>query len=142
MHRNQAPRLRAGGNITTASFVKVSTAAPHTCLQAGANEEVIGISQEGTKYPQGLQGLSNTYAAESGDGIQLFGLGDICRIRAGSGGFTKGLNLKSDTNGDAVPVATTGTTIQNVGARALEDAAEGELGEVQIIFLAIRPALA
>ena len=141
MHRNQSPKLRSGGNITTASFVKVSTAAPNTCLQAGANEQVIGISQQGTKYPQGLLGVSNTYAAEAADEIDLNGLGDITRLRAGSGGFTKGLNIKSDANGDGVLVATSGTTIQYVGAIALEDAAEGELGQVQIIFMAIRPAL-
>lgn len=141
-HRNQAPSLRAGGNIDTASFVKVSTADENTCLQAGDNERVIGISQMGTKYPQGLAGLSNTNAAETGDEVALFGLGDICRLRAGTGGFGSGDMLKSDTNGDGVPVATTGTTLQWVGAVAIEDAAAGELGRVQIVIFAYRPALA
>lgn len=140
-HRNQAPSLRAGGNIATASFVKISAAAENTCLQAGDNERVIGASQMGTKYPQGLAGLSNTYAAETGDEIQIFGLGDICRVRAGSGGYGSGNMLKSDASGDAVPVATTGTTVQWVAAVAIEDAEAGELGRVQLMFFAYRPAL-
>lgn len=140
--RNQSPALRSGGNITTSSFVKVSTAAEHTALQCGDNEAPIGVSQIGTKYPQGLAGLSNTYAAEAGDEIQLFGLGDICRIRAGAGGFTKGAWLKSDSSGDAVLAATTGTTLQWVGAIALEDASQGELGRVQIVIFPYRPAIA
>lgn len=139
--RNQAPLLRAGGNIATHSFVKLSTSANSTALQAGDNEFVIGIAQVGPKEPPGLSGAS-TNAAESGDNVQIFGLGDICLLRAGSGGWTAGDLLKSDSNGDGVTAATTGTTVQNVGAVALETVSAGELGLVQIQIIKHRPALA
>lgn len=139
--RNQSPLLIAGGNITTHSFVKLSTAADHTALQADANEQVIGISQVGTVDPPGVTG-SGTYAAIAGGHLQIFGLGDICLLRLGSGGCTRGDNLKSDSSGNGVTAATTGTTVQNIGAVALESGSESELVQVQIQILKTRPALA
>lgn len=139
--RNQSPQLVAGGTITTHSFVKLSTAADNTALQAGDNEQVIGIAQVGPKEPPGLSGAS-TAAAAAGDHIQIFGLGDICLLRAGSGGWTRADNLKSDSNGDGVPIATSGTTQQNIGAVALTSTAEGEYGLVQIMISKTYPALA
>lgn len=140
MARNQSPLLVAGGDITTHSFVKVSTAADNTALQAGANEQVIGISQVGPKEPPGVSG-SSTLAAAAADHIQVFGNGDICLLRAGSGGWTRGDNIKSDASGNGVTAATTGTTVQNIGAVALTSAAENELGTVQIIIMKTRPEL-
>ena len=140
MDRNQSPPLLAGGDITTSSFVKLSTAADFTALQAGANEQTIGISQVGPKDPPGVSG-SSALAASDGLHVQIFGLGDICLLRAGTGGWTRAQNLKADSSGDGVPVATTGTTIQYAGAVALESAAAGEYGLVQVVNMAIRPAL-
>jgi len=140
-NRNQAPLLEAGGDIGVSVFVKLSTSAGHTALAAGANEQVIGISQVGPKEPPGLEGAS-ALAAEAGDPIQIFGLGDICLLKAGSGGWTAGDNLKAGTAGVGVVAASTGTTVQNIGAVALTDAAEDEYGLVQIIIMKTRPALA
>lgn len=138
--RNQSPLLIAGGNITTHSFVKLSTSADHTALQADANEQVIGISQVGTATPPGVDG-STTYAAVAGGHLQIFGLGDICLLRLGSGGCTRGNNLKSDADGNGVVAASTGTTVQNIGAVALQSGSEGELVEVQVQIMKTRPAL-
>jgi hypothetical protein len=140
-NRNQAPLLEAGGDIGVSVFVKLSTSAGHTALAAGANEQVIGISQVGPKEPPGLSGAS-ALAAAAGDQLQIFGLGDICLLKAGSGGWTAGDNLKAGTAGVGVVAASTGTTVQNIGAVALTDAAGDEYGLVQIIIMKTRPALA
>ncbi len=139
-NRNQSPLLTAGGDITTSSFIKLSTVAGHTALQAGANEQIIGISQVGPKEPPGVSG-SSALAAQDGDQLQIFGLGDICDLRAGTGGWAAGALLKSDGNGNGVPAAATGTTVQNIGAMAMTAAAAGELAQVQIVMLKTRPAL-
>jgi hypothetical protein len=134
--RNQSPSLLAGGDILPSTFVKLSASADNTGLQAGANEAVIGISGVGTKEAP-ISGASTNHA-EDGDPIELFGLGDICLLKAGSGGFTRGDRLKSDAAGAGVPMAGTGDN-QNIGAVALESAAEGEFGRVQVVIVSIEP---
>lgn len=136
-HNNVSPQLVSGGNIYPSRFVKLSTAADNTALQAGANDPQIGISQVGTKDAPGLTGAS-AYAAEAGDNIQIWGLGDICLLEAGAGGWTRGDRLKSDADGKGVPIAGTGAN-QHVGAYALESAAANEFGRVQIILLNLDP---
>lgn len=134
---NVSPQLKAGGNILPHTFVKPSATADNTGLQCGANEQMLGISQEGLRDAPGLTGASS-YAAIDGDTVKIYGLGDICLLKAGSGGYTRGDRLKSDATGGGVPIAGTGAN-QNVGAIALESAAAGELGRVQIILLSIEP---
>lgn len=136
-HRNQSPKLRAGGNISPATFVKVSTAAPHTCLQAGSGDRTIGISQPGTKFPQGLLGVSNTYAAQAGDEIDIFGLGDITRLVLGTGGCAANDLLLPDGSGNGVVASAVGSAVQWVGAIALEDGNAGEQVEVQVVILPV-----
>lgn len=140
MHRSVVPQLIAGGNISPSTFVKVSTAANKTCLQAGANERVVGVSQVGVKDPPGVSGAS-AYAAVAGDTVQLFGKDDICPVLVGSGGVTRGANVKSDASGAAVLSATTGTTMQWVAGEALETASEGEYALIQIGVFPHYPAL-
>lgn len=131
-HRNQVPQLIAGGNIYPSRFIKVSTAADNTALQAGANEAVCGISQSGSKYPStepsGLLG-TDQIAAVSGDNIGNFGLGDVCPVVCG-GTVTAGDLLESDSNGKAV----TSGPGRNFGARALESGTPGQLIRCQIII--------
>lgn len=135
--RSRTPRLRAGGNINPAVFVKLSAAAPHTALQAGSGDRVIGVSQQGTKLAQGLLGVSNTYAAQSGDEMDMFGDGDITRLTLGSGGCAAGDLLVSDANGCGVTASNVGTAVQWVGAIALEDGNAGEKVEVQVKILPV-----
>lgn len=133
------PNFVAGGDIRICRFVKQSTSADYTVLEADANEQTIGISQEGTNDAP-TSGASSL-AAASGDPVAVYGLGDVCLLTIGSGGVTRGGRLKSDADGKGVAVATTGTTIQQIGARALESAAENELCRVQIVQYSERPAL-
>lgn len=138
---NTPPNLVAGGNIRPCRFVKLSGSYNHTALECDANEAPIGIAQEGSNYPP-LSDLSLTvYAATSGQGLRIFGEGDVCLLEAGAE-ITRGARLKSDADGRGVPIASTGTAIQNIGAVALQSAAAaGEKIQVQVTFYSERPAL-
>lgn len=125
-----APNFKAGGTINPSRFVKVSTAADNTALQAGAGDYPIGISTPSQKLPPTPENSGSTQAASSGDPIMIFGLGDICMLTAGSGGFTSGDKLKPDSSGQGI-TATTGAFF---GAIALETAASGALGRVQVVI--------
>lgn len=129
MARNQSPQLIAGGNILPASFVKVSTAADTTALQAGAGEKTIGIVN---KYPRTRPNIDSAtaYHAIAGDDIELFGLGDICLLKIGTGGCTRGDYLKSDASGSGV----TAGTGEFAGAIALQTRLVDEYALVQIII--------
>jgi hypothetical protein len=139
---NTSPHLRAGGNILPCRFVKMSPDADHTGLQAGDNDVVIGCSHEQSNYPPLSDIVSTHYAAQTGQYFRLLGDGDYALIEAGAA-FDRGTRLKSDSNGRAVAIATTGTVRQNIGAIALASATEaGEKVPVQILSLRdTRPAL-
>jgi hypothetical protein len=109
-------------------------------VQAGDNTDIIGVAQAGTTLPE-IKGLvSAQYAAQEGQQVQVAGLGSICLVEAG-GTITAGQYLKSDSQGRAVPIATSGTTIQNYGAIALQGGAQGEKIRVQVLIGKVRPAL-
>lgn len=131
----------AGGNILPYHFVKLSTSANNTVVVAGSNDIVFGVSKVGQKYAP-TAANTNYYAAESGDGIEVYGPGETCMLVAGTGGWTAGDFLKSDTNGAGVTITATGTTAQNIGARALETVSAGEYGRVEIYLeTKVYPAL-
>lgn len=120
----------AGGTIGTAVFVKVSTAADNTVLQCSSGDRPIGISTPSQK----LAPIPNasSYAAASGDPVTIFGLGDICNLVAGSGGFTRGDLLKPEAStGFGLPVGSSGDIF---GAIALESAAYQTLGRVIVAY--------
>ena len=133
------PNLVAGGNIAPSRFIKLSTSADNTALQAGANEEVFGISSEAGREPP-LPSVSTMYAAQSGDAFNHYSEGDTCLLEYGDD-VTAGAYLKADTDGKGVPIASTGTTLQIYGARALQSGAAGTKGRVQVQRGKIRPAL-
>lgn len=137
---NIVPQLVAGGDIYPCRFVKLSTSDDFTVLQADANAEIIGVSQEGSRTPPLSDLVTDTKAAASGQSLKIFTDGDVCLLEAG-GTITRGDLLKADANGKAVTVATTGTTIQNYGAIALQSGASGEKILVQVRFGKVRPAL-
>jgi hypothetical protein len=120
----------AGGDVNPSRFVKLSTAADNTVLQAGSNEDVFGISSEAAQDAP-LPGAS-TLAAAADDPLMIHPDGSVCLLEIGSGGCTRGDYLKSDTNGKGVAAATTGPTAQFIGARALESASAGEFARVQV----------
>ncbi len=140
MGRNNAPNFVSGGNILPCHFVKVSTTADNTVLVAtdgstSHGDITCGISQEGVRNPPGLiynltgSESGTVYAAIAGDPIEVFSEGDVCLLVAGSGGWTSGDKLKSDSAGGGIS-ASAG---DNVGAFAMSTVNSGEKGRVQII---------
>lgn len=137
-----SPHLIAAGNIYPSRFVKIDTTAgaSHKGLQADANAKTIGISHPGTYLAPLSDYAPAGYHAIAGLPIGLFGDTDVCLLEAGDT-IVQGDRLKSDANGKGVPIATSGTTIQQVGAVALESGAAGELIRVQVVRYSERPAL-
>ncbi|MDE2104184.1 MAG: hypothetical protein KGL39_43510 [Patescibacteria group bacterium] len=110
----------ASGTIQPCTFVKIDTGGNQHVLAAGSGDFPIGISQEGTKQSSNY---GTTYAAQSGDFVQVHPPGDVCLLVIGSGGCTAGDLLKPDSSGNGV-TGTAGT--DKTGAVALETAAQGE----------------
>lgn len=127
------PGLVAGGDIRPNRFVKLSTSADNTVLEADANELTFGVSSEATQDAP-IDGASAN-AAEATDPLEVKTVGQVAKLEIGSGGVTRGAFVKSDADGKGVLAATTGATAQNIGAQALESASEGELANVLIVML-------
>lgn len=122
----------ANGNIKPSRFVKVDTTINNGALQASTNEAVIGISQEGTKYPPASD-QSNVYAAEQYDNVEVYADGtDECLLCLGTGGAYAGALLKADSDGCGVIAATTGATAQNIGAIAMQSGLATEFIRVKV----------
>lgn len=134
----------ANGTIRRARFVKVDPSDNNSVLEADANERVIGISQlAGRTAPIPSVTADPPEAAQSGEFLTVHNQGESgVLLELGTGGATAGGLLKSDADGKGVAIATTGTTIQQIGARALETASAGELCKVEIVIFSERPALA
>jgi len=118
----------AGGDINTSRFVKISTAANKTLLEAGASERCFGISQEGTALAPipSASGL----AAVAGNPIHVYIPGQFCLLKIGSGGCVAGDQLAPGTDGKGV----INTTDKRwTGAIALETASEDELALVYVM---------
>lgn len=133
-------QLVARGNIAPFRFVRVDTTTENGCVQAGDNTDVIGVAQGGTNKPEVSGLITAEYAAENGQPIRVAGVGAITLVEAGAT-VTPGQYLKSDANGRAVPVATSGTVIQNYGAIALQGGTAGSLIRVMVVIGKVRPAL-
>lgn len=136
------PQLISGGDIYPHRFLTLSTAADFTGLQATANSRIIGVSGPGSNYPPLSDLVATNKHATAGQPVDLKGDGEVVQVQAGSA-IAAGDRLKADTDGKAVPIATTGTTLQNIGAVALQQASTGDLVWVQVTAeRALYPALA
>ena len=136
-----APNFLAGGDIRPSRFVKQDTTADNTVLECDANEAVVGISSEAGREPP-LPSVSTIYAGQAGDNMLVYTEGDECLLELG-GTVAAGDNLKSDADGKGVAIATTGTTAQEIGAKALTSGASGERIRVQVFRQTkVYPALA
>lgn len=129
----------AGGDVRPCRFIKVSTAADYTCLEADANEAVIGISTNAVRDAPVPN--ADTDAAEAGDDLHYNPIGSVCDLELG-GTVARGDEIKSDADGKGVVRATTGTTLQNFGAIALESGVSGEFIKVLVVRGSVYPALA
>lgn len=121
-----SPNWIAGGNINPSRFVKVDTTSsePYQVLQSSTNEQIVGVSQEGTRQAPGLPG-STTYAGEDTYTLHVFGPGEVALIELG-GSVTQGDYLVSDVNGKATTASLTGGSIRRIGGIALENGSSGE----------------
>lgn len=135
--------FRANGTIRVGRFVKQDPADANSIKEAGANERSVGISDMGGRTaPIPSVTADPPEAAQSGEDCTVFSTpGETCLLYAGSGGWSAGDELKSDANGAGVKLATTGTTIQEVGAQAESDCAAGSYGQVRVQYATRRPAL-
>lgn len=107
------PAFRAGGNILTNRFVSVDrstgTGTDFVVTQSVAASMPIGVSQDGSKRSPGVQSTTiadSLIAAEAGDPIQVYGLGDVCNITVGEAAdLNAGTLLSPDANGCAIAAA-------------------------------------
>jgi hypothetical protein len=133
-----APNYLATGNVNPSVFVAFDTAKPYHVQQVGTakTQIIVGIADQATYDPPGLNG-SAAYAATDGKPLRVYGQGDQCLLKVGSGaGVTQGDLLRSDASGNAVTVVGTvsGTAELYVGARALESANASELVRVEVLL--------
>src|SRR5262245_2432855 len=117
----------ASGNINVASFVKVGSTDDFIAAQAGVGDNIYGISQQFPFDPPGISG-STAYAATTGQSLLVYHQGDVCLLVAGTAGYSAGDRLKADANGYGV----TATTGDHYGAIALQTAAAGTWGRVEV----------
>lgn len=138
------PQLQAGGNIYPARFIKADPSNEGKCIQATANSKSLGVSQVGTNYPP-LNDPAVTvsgYAATEGQTIEFHAIGQVCLVEAGAA-INPGDDLKPDADGKAVPIASSGTTLQRIGARAIGKATEaGHFIRCFVMPGSERPAIA
>ncbi len=92
------PGFNASAAIARCRFVRQS--GEFTVAQCVANEVALGASPEGTREAP-IPGASAN-AAEVGDPLRIYTLGDVCEIEVGSA-VTFGQFVKPDANGRAVP---------------------------------------
>lgn len=135
---NSPSHYLAGGTIRTARAVKITAA--HTVSESDANEKSVGISQEGSNYPPLSDLVSTNNAAVAGEQLKVYGPGEECLITAGDT-IAAGDRLKSDADGKGVPVASTGTTLQEYFAVALDAGSADELVRCFVELGAVRPAI-
>lgn len=118
--------MKASGNISPSRFVKLTTTADGEVTQAGAGEQIYGISQKTTRRtPYGA--LDDGYAAIAGENVGVHGIGEECLLEAG-GTVAPGDRLKSDASGKGV--ATT-TNLDEWGAICLQAGTAGKLVRVE-----------
>lgn len=129
----------ARGTINPCRFVIMSSYQDNAVEQAGANGLTAGIAQQ-FEHDAPIPN-AGTDAASSGESIKVYDIGDTCLLELGGTVERAGL-IKSDTDGKGVAIATSGTTIQQIGARAYERGVSGNLIRVQVLQYSERPALA
>lgn len=128
----------ARGTVNPCRFVKVSLNQDNAVEQAGSNDRPYGISALWI-HDAPIPG-AGTDAASSGEMLKVYDLGETCLLEL-AGTVARDDMLISDTNGKGVVTATTGTTIQWIGATALEAGVSGNLIRVSVVRFPYRPAL-
>jgi len=135
----EAPSFYVNGNVGVSCFVKPYTSADNTVAIASTNDIIAGISSEAGRAPN-LPGVT-VYAGITGDQMKVYGDGQVCLLTLGTGGATAGDKLKSDSSGYGVVAATTGTTVQQIGAEALQTGSAGDRIKVRVLRHGFLPAV-
>lgn len=87
----------ASADIEPSRFVKISGV--QSVAKAGADENVYGVSQEGTREAP-IPGVTPMHAL-TGEPVSVYGPGDNCEVECGAA-VTAGARVKSDANGRAI----------------------------------------
>lgn len=119
----------ATADIRPGRFVKQGST-DGTITECDANERIFGISHlETDRAP--IPEISTPLAAQAGENCSItHTVGEYTVIELGDT-VSNGNLLKSDADGKAVPIASSGTTAQEVGAEALEDGVAGDIIRVR-----------
>jgi hypothetical protein len=105
----------ARGAVRPYRFVKDDSTDDYSVVEADAGDAIVGIYM-------GFDDLA------SGDKCPTKTSGQA-KLKAGTGGWSKGEFIKSDADGQGIPVT---ADLDVYGAVALEDAAAGEVSVVQV----------
>lgn len=135
----ESPSFMVQGDVRPSRFVNGYASADNTVEEADANDFVCGISSEGSREPN-LPSVATILAGTTGDQMKVYGDGQICLLEIADT-VTRFTLLKSDADGCGVPALLTGTTIQNVGAEALQSGAAGEKIKVRVFRQKLLPAV-
>lgn len=132
--------FRAYADINRSRFAKVGTG-NKTVIVATANAITLGITGKTLEDAQGLPSADANIHARATKPVDLAMLGDEALLILGTAGAAYGDYLISDGTGQGVVAASTGTVVQNIGAKAMAVGVAGDYIPVQVLQLAIRPAL-
>ena len=151
MGLNNGSQFRANGTIGPSRFVIQDSTADNMVIEAGGSVTttanggvaitgtkvpVLGVSQVGQKRTPGLVGSDVTIAAQAGDVVDLFFLGDVCSIQL-AGTVVRGdlLSCNGTTDGRAIGINFTPGTFGGVavGAKALMSGTANQLILCQIV---------
>lgn len=123
------PNYTANGTIQPSRFVIIDTSTSSRVIQASAaTSPLVGVSQEWSKLAP-TPGQSSE-AADAGDPIKVYSLGDLCLLQSTTAGWTAGDRLTSDGNGNGITASST----NYYGAIALDTVSGAALGRVQVEF--------
>ena len=124
-----SPNFVANGTVNPSTFVRIDATDNNKVIAASANSQfLIGVAQEWSKnapIPNATQ-----EAADAGDPLKVYGVGDICLLQATTAGWTAGDRLTSDANGNGVTASST----NYYGAVALTTLSGAGLGRVQVVL--------
>lgn len=120
----QSPSFIARGDIAPSIFVK-QNGTDHGIVAAGAGDEAVGVSHEGTREAP-IEGIT-PLAAKSGESCQVYTEEWPCEVVAAAT-IVAGNKLKPDANGHAI-VAVAG---DHYSAIARAGAASGEMCKVTV----------
>lgn len=135
------PNWQAGGTIRSSRFITQTDS--YIASESNANERIVGVAMEGSRQaPIEDSGVTENIAALVGESFKSYGDGEECLIELGDTvDVSAEARLKADGDGKGVPIATTGTTVQNFGGYALEDGIAGDKVRFRVEIGALRPAI-